>query len=72
METHDEASKKEKSDFLRSSKNLDIRSCELEHLPAEIFELTGLEVLLVSDNHIQQLQFQITNLVNLKELWLAW
>ncbi|HAS43483.1 MAG TPA: hypothetical protein DCS93_23590 [Microscillaceae bacterium] len=56
---------------------LNLRECDLEEIPSEVFELTHLEILdlgnykEVRSNHIQEVPAEISRLVNLRHLDLA-
>ncbi len=71
METQD-IMQPARKELIHHRSQLDVRSCGLDALPLEIFELTSLEVLLFSDNNIHTIESNLSNLGNLKELWMAW
>lgn len=50
---------------------LDLRGLNLTEIPGEVFELTGLQRLNLSNNHLTKLTREIVSLKNLKALYLA-
>lgn len=61
----------------KQTRSLNLRECNLEEIPAEVFELTHLEILdlgnykEVRSNHIKEVPAEISRLINLRHLDLA-